>query len=176
MVCIILHLSEIAIGQHENCNLGYSPAHAVVTRKGAEQIDTYVQVLVKLNATFGIDQKNSSGFQLFNSTKYGGENLLFKDSAVALQEITKKTVKDYFGDYYTDYKAINCKEPKPTGTSQPTSKATALAVQLIIVPLSMLVTLLAGRMWRVEHLSLLLVCKFEKNCLSLGACMCCSIY
>ncbi|CAH3029437.1 unnamed protein product [Porites evermanni] len=76
------------IGQHEQCFLGFNPAHAVVTRKD-NYLDDIVTILTAMSSMYGSNQTDWTKFQLFNSTKYGGGNLLFKDSSTELVGISK---------------------------------------------------------------------------------------
>ena len=139
------YCQSTAIGQHKDCNLGTSPAHAVVTRAGDSHIAHYVQVLIKLVELYGVNQKNASGFQLFNSSKYGAtHNSLFKDSAVDLKEIDTKTVDGYMGDYAKDYKALtSCPTATTVGpASTATAKASAACPGVLVLLCLMLAALM----------------------------------
>ena len=112
-------LSEI--GQHENCFLGFDPAHAVVTRKNNKDIDDIVTILTAMGRIYGPNQTDWTKFQLFNSTKYKGTNLMFKDSSTALVSIPKdnRTYQGYLGDdYVKDTEAL--KTCKTSTTKRPT--------------------------------------------------------
>ena len=88
---------------HETCNLGNNPGHAVVTRKGNSYISYITKILTTMSDNYGSNQKDWTKFQLFNSTKYGyGYNLLFKDSTTELKEIpsSKQNYNDYLGKDY----------------------------------------------------------------------------
>lgn len=94
--------SRKEIGQHEQCNLGFNPAHAVVTRKGNADVDKIVTILTSMSEKYGIDQTDPGNFQLFNSTKYSSAHLIFRDSTIALVAIPKesRTYQGYLGDDY----------------------------------------------------------------------------
>ena len=71
---------------------------------------------------YGDEQKDWTKFQLFNSTAYGGYNLIFKDSTTELKGITseKRTAEGFLGDdYIKDLEAL-----KSCAGIQPTSKTT----------------------------------------------------
>ncbi|KAK3752064.1 hypothetical protein QZH41_009161 [Actinostola sp. cb2023] len=95
--------SEVVTAKsHENCNLGFSPSHTVVTRSG-DNAD-YVKILLKAAV---VCQPNTaaamcSGFLIFDSKKYNGKNLLFKDSTKSLHNVgaDKNTYKKWLGDGY----------------------------------------------------------------------------
>lgn len=65
--------------------------------------------MVKASEKYGVTQTNSSMFQLFNSSKYNGKNLLFKDSTKKLVDVgDQNTYKKWLGDVYLeDLKALN---------------------------------------------------------------------
>ena len=118
-------LSEI--GQHENCFLGFDPAHAVVTRKDNKDIDDIVTILTTMGSIYGPNQTNWTTFQLFNSTKYNGINLMFKDSSTALVSISKdnRTYQGYLGDdYVKDTEALKTCETSATKRPTPVSFTT----------------------------------------------------
>ena len=107
--------------------MGFNPAHAVVTRANYN-VEDIVSILKAMSERFGVNQKNPNVFQLFNSTKYNGSNLLFKDSTTALSEIPDKTYKGYLTeDYVKDAKALqSCDEPtERSTTTRPTEPATS---------------------------------------------------
>lgn len=115
------------IGQHENCFLGFDPAHAVVTRKNNEDIDDIVTILTAMGSIYGPKQTDWTKFQLFNSTKYGGVNLLFKDSSTALVSIPEdnRTYRGYLGDdYVKDTEALKTCETSTIKRPTPISFTT----------------------------------------------------
>ena len=119
------------IGQHEKCFLGFNPAHAVVTRKD-NYVDDIVTILTAMSSMYGSNQTDWTKFQLFNSTKYGGANLLFKDSTTELVSISKdrRTYKGYLGDEY-----VNDIEALKTCDTSVSTKTTPYAVIVLFVAL-----------------------------------------
>ncbi|KAK3752059.1 hypothetical protein QZH41_009160, partial [Actinostola sp. cb2023] len=95
--------SEVVTAKsHENCNLGFSPSHTVVTRSG-DNAD-YVKILLKAAVACqpNTTAANCSGFLIFDSNKYSGENLLFKDSTKSLHDVgDKNTYRKWLGDAYS---------------------------------------------------------------------------
>ena len=117
----------LEIGQHINCNLAKVPSHAVMTKSGSNNRAKYVSVLLKASAAYGND---SGDFALFDSKKYNGKDLLFKDSTTNLINASQYTYKTWLGDdYMNDLEALNqCVWPtsgKPTSgeTTTGTPKA-----------------------------------------------------
>lgn len=99
----------LEIGEHATCYTGVNPAHAVVTRKGNTKIVAIITILTDMSEMYGVNQTNPSQFQLFNSTKYNGADLLFKDSTTTLVAIAteKQTYQGYLGnDYVKDIEAL----------------------------------------------------------------------
>lgn len=92
-----------------------------MTSSGNNNKAKYVQVLLKASDMY----KNDSGggsFALFDSSKYGGKDLLFKDSTVKLVDESGKTYKTWLGDdYMNDLEALDdCVKPtvNPTAGSK----------------------------------------------------------
>ena len=80
-----------------------------------------------MSSMYGSNQTDWTKFQLFNSTKYGGANLLFKDSSTELVGISKdkRTYKGYLGDdYVKDIEAL-----KTCDTSSSTSASTSASTK-----------------------------------------------
>ena len=106
-----------------------------------------------MSSVYGSSQTDWTKFQLFNSTKYGGGNLLFKDSSTELVGISKdkRTYKGYLGDeYVSDIKALEtCDTSASTSAStkestSPTSdsaKTTPYAVIVLFVALLVMLLL-----------------------------------
>ena len=125
------------IGQHESCNLGFNPGHAVVTRKDNPNIDNIIMILTAMDQMYGVNQTDWKNFQLFNSTKYVGGNLLFKDSTTELKAISsgKRSYKDFLGsDYVNDTEALH----KDCSISKAVSTKTAPYTMLVLALLSVL--------------------------------------
>ncbi|XP_068724056.1 melanotransferrin-like [Montipora capricornis] len=138
--------SRKEIGQHEQCYLGFIPAHAVVTRKGNADVDNIVKILQEMSEKYGNKQTNPGKFQLFNSKNYSSSsgNLIFKDSAIALVAIAKenRTYEDFLGDdFVKNAKALNSCVP-PTTTATTTTSA-AIIPYAVYVPITTLMFLIS---------------------------------
>ena len=139
-------LTGVAGNNHETCNLGNNPGHAVVTRKDNSDIVKIINILTTMSDKYGSSQTNWTQFQLFNSTGYGGADLLFKDSATELKEIPsdKRTYDGYLGeDYVKDKKAMDScdKVDKPATDATPTSTSSTVSP---IIELVLLIALLGA--------------------------------
>ena len=105
-----------AIGDHVKCNLAKVPSHAVMTKKGSSNRANYASILIKASDAYGND--TGSGFRMFDSGKWNGKDLLFKDSTIKLIDVSKKTYKEFLGDsYLKDLEALNACPTTPTITS-----------------------------------------------------------
>lgn len=117
------------IGGYKECNLGASPAHAVVTRKDNSDIEDIIKILKAMSDKYGKTQTDWNKFQLFNSSKYNnGEDLIFKDATTALKGIAvdKQNYMGYLGDVYgKNVKALTSCDAI-VSTSSATSPVTAL--------------------------------------------------
>ena len=71
--------------------------------------DRFTRLLLHLSADYGINQTNSTDFQLFVSSKYGGRDLLFKDSTQKLVDVgDKNTYILWLGNnYLKDLEELN---------------------------------------------------------------------
>ena len=96
----------------------------MVTREGNPDIDSIITILEKISEKYGSHQTNSTQFQLFNSTMYSGNSLIFQDSATALTRIAKdnRTSAKFLGEDYEDFKALTACSFLST-TAKPTSSA-----------------------------------------------------
>ena len=88
-----------------------------MTSGGNKNRTKYVSVLLQASAMYGND---SGSFALFDSKKYNGKDLLFKDSTIKLVE-TSETYEALIGDdYMTDLEALNdCPATKAPSTTVP---------------------------------------------------------
>ncbi|XP_067032993.1 serotransferrin-like isoform X2 [Acropora muricata] len=112
----------------ENCFLETVPAHAVMTRSGNTHIAQFKSLLLHLSADFGRNQTNSSDFQLFVSSKYGGRDLLFKDSTQKLVDVgDKNTYELWLGnDYLKDLEELDsCPTHSSTWSTSSTSSTSS---------------------------------------------------
>ena len=105
-----------AIGDHVKCNLAKVPSHAVMTKKGSSNKANYASILIKASDAYGND--TGSVFRMFDSSKWDGKDLLFKDSTVKLIDVGGKTYDVFLGDsYLKDLEALNaCPTTPNSGT------------------------------------------------------------
>ena len=104
------------IGEYKECNLGASPAHAVVTRKDNSDIEDIIKILKAMSDKYGKTQTDWNKFQLFN------------DATTALKGIAvdKQNYMGYLGDVYgKNVKALTSCDAI-VSTSSATSPVTAL--------------------------------------------------
>ena len=101
-----------------------------MVKKGNTNNANYRNLLLKASDTYGINQTNSSMFQLFESFKYmNGRDLLFKDSAKKLVDVGEKdTYQKWLGyEYLNDLEALDACHTTPTTSttlSTPTTPMT----------------------------------------------------
>ena len=105
--------------KYDNCYLAQVPSHAVMMKKGNTNNANYKRLLLEASNAYGINQTNPNTFQLFNSSKYSGSDLLFKDSTKKLVDVgDKNTYQKWLGDdYLKDLEALNACPTTPTGPS-----------------------------------------------------------
>ena len=101
----------------ENCFLETVPAHAVMTKSGHPHNADFKSLLLHLSEVYGRNQTNSSDFQLFVSSKYDGNDLLFKDSTQKLVNVgDKNTYILWLGnEYLQDLEELNSCPPTTSG-------------------------------------------------------------
>ena len=102
--------------KYDNCYLAQVPSHAVMVKKGNTNNANYKRLLLDASNAYGINQTNPNTFQLFNSSKYSGSDLLFKDSTKKLVDVgDKNTYQKWLGDdYLKDLEALNACPTTPT--------------------------------------------------------------
>ena len=121
----------------------------MVTREGNKDIDDIVTILTKMSSMYGPSQTDWTKFQLFNSTKYDGANLLFKDSTTKLVSIPKdkRTYQGFLtDDYVKDVEALkSCDDMSSTKPpiSVPTSVSTKTTPYAVIVLLVAMVAVIS---------------------------------
>ena len=125
----------------------------MVTREGNKDIDGIVTILTAMSSMYGPNQTDWTQFQLFNSTKYSGANLLFKDSTTKLVSISKdkRTYQGFLGeDYVKDVQALkscddanSTKPPISVSTKPPTSVSTKTTPYAVIVLLVAMVAVMS---------------------------------
>ncbi|XP_052014999.1 melanotransferrin [Apodemus sylvaticus] len=127
------------VDQFQACNLAQMPSHAVMVRPDTN-IFTVYGLLDKAQDLFG-DDHNKNGFQMFDSSKYHSQDLLFKDATVQAVPVREKTTYlDWLGpDYVVALEGM---------LSQQCSRAGAAVHQVPLLAL-LLLTLAAGLLPRV---------------------------
>ena len=83
----------------------------------------YRKLLLEASDTYGINQTDFNMFQLFNSSKYSGNDLLFKDSTKKLVDVEgKDTYQKWLGDVYLkDLEALDACPTTPTTPINPSA-------------------------------------------------------
>ena len=72
-----------------------------MVKKGNTNSANYKRLLLDASHNYGITQTNPNNFQLFESSKYNGTDLLFKDSTKKLVDVGEKdTYQKWLGDQY----------------------------------------------------------------------------
>ena len=112
-----------------------------MVKKGNANNANYRKLLLHASKVAGITQNNPTQFQLFNSSKYKGKDLLFKDSTKQLVDVKdKNTYEKWLGtDYLEDLKALTA---CPT-TPQPTTRLTAGGKNNMLELLSAMISFIA---------------------------------
>ena len=93
-----------------------------MVKRGNTNNANYRKLLLKASVTYGINQTDFNMFQLFNSSKYSGNDLLFKDSTKKLVDVEgKNTYQKWLGDVYLkDLEALDACPTTPTTPATPT--------------------------------------------------------
>ncbi len=93
--------SRKAVGSEDSCNLAFVPTHAVMTSDIyiASVLEDFRLALEQAQGLFGEDV-NDNGFSMFDSSPFGGSDLLFKDSAVSLKKVVDMDYEEYLGESY----------------------------------------------------------------------------
>nr|XP_056707040.1 melanotransferrin [Euleptes europaea] len=84
------------VTEWRRCHLARVPAHAVVARQDTAG-GLVFQLLDQGQQMFNGE---ASSFQMFDSTAYGGKNLLFKDSTTHLVPVEQQTFQAWLGEEY----------------------------------------------------------------------------
>ncbi|XP_072539105.1 melanotransferrin [Salminus brasiliensis] len=125
--------SRAEVTQYKQCNLARVPSHAVMVRADTNPHIIF-GLLDKAQTFFGVN--SASDFKMFDSSKYEGSDLIFKDSTVSIIGVgDKKTYEEWLGQQYVEaLVAMEC-----------TSSAAALSsiTLLLVTSMSILFSLLA---------------------------------
>ena len=116
-----------------------------MTKTGGDNVANYQKLLIKASDKYGTNQTDSAKFQLFSSSKYGGKDLLFKDSTKKLVDVgDQKTYDRWLGDeYLKDLEALNsC--PTTATTTGPTAGARSNKLKVAVAVFSFIALLIAG--------------------------------
>ncbi|XP_068748591.1 melanotransferrin-like [Montipora capricornis] len=115
-------------GSWENCYLADVPAHAVVTKSGHNSYSEFKRLLLKASVDYGVNQTNFNMFQLFNSSQYGGKDLLFKDSTMKLVDVRdRNSYEKWLGSEYLEDLKVLTSCPSTEGPSPPDEGPSASA-------------------------------------------------
>ncbi|XP_043926652.1 melanotransferrin isoform X2 [Protopterus annectens] len=88
------------VHQYIQCNMAQVPAHAVMVHPGIN-INSVFGLLDRAQAFFGNDS-NIYNFSMFDSSKYNGSDLIFKDSTIKIVSVGGKTTYEkWLGEQYT---------------------------------------------------------------------------
>ena len=118
----------------------------MVTRKDNEDITNIITILTAMSDAYGSKQTDPAKFQLFNSTKYSGTNLLFKDSSTALVAIAKdnQTYQGFLGDdYVKDTEALKSCDFMKSTTSPSLTTVVPTAVSTMATANTLLMLFIA---------------------------------
>ena len=94
-----------------------------MVKRGNTNNAHYRKLLLKASDNYGINQTDFNMFQLFNSSKYSGNDLLFKDSTKKLVDVEgKNTYQKWLGDVYLkDLEALDACPTTPTTPTGPSA-------------------------------------------------------
>ena len=134
----------------DNCYLEIVPSHAVMIKVGASDAANFKKLLIEASDKLGVNQTDSSKFQLFNSSKYNnGEDLLFKDSTKKLVDVgDKNTYQLWLGQsYINDLDALDAC-PTKTGPGGPTAGSNTNKSQLTVAMVLSVAMVIFGSLFK----------------------------
>ena len=123
---------------YDNCYLAQVPSHAVMMKRGNINNANYKRLLLAASDTYGINQTDFNMFQLFNSSKYNGSDLLFKDSTKKLVDVGEKnTYQKWLGDdYLKDLEALDACPSTPATPTGPSAGGNINKLQSLVAMIS----------------------------------------
>ncbi|XP_069069248.1 melanotransferrin isoform X2 [Pleurodeles waltl] len=103
LLCMDGSLRNVA--EWKRCNLARVPARAVMVRPNIDA----TEIFNLLNAGQKLFHDGSSTFKMFDSSSYGGKNLLFRDSTTQLTMISNPAYQAWLGDEFLNaMKGLDC--------------------------------------------------------------------
>lgn len=126
------------VGDFEKCNLARIPSRVVMSRPG-NHLAGLKQSFLHLDEVLRTNYSHL--FQMFNSSFFGGTDLLFKDSTIKLVDVKEKnSTEAWLGQkYFNALRTLSsCQEVVAAPRSltvklQPTSTGQLLLLELIVV-------------------------------------------
>lgn len=130
------------VGAFQKCNLARIPSRVVMSRPG-DKLEHLKQLLLHLNE---FSQANPNLLQLFNSSAYGGKDLLFQDSTVKLIDVMdKNSTEAWLGEQYflalktlTSCHRVVAVARSRTDKAKPSRTGQLLLIQLITIVFSLI--------------------------------------
>ncbi|XP_051874512.1 melanotransferrin isoform X2 [Pristis pectinata] len=124
---LCLNGGRAEVNQWKDCNLAKVPSHAVMVHPSTPTAVVF-GLLDKGQGFFG-SNSDPNGFQMFNSSAYGGSDLLFKDSTVKIIPTGEKTTYEtWLGESYLEaIKNIEC-----SGAANPSTVSLLLLLILML--------------------------------------------
>ena len=109
-----------------------------MVKRGNTNNANYRKLLLKASDNYGINQTDFNMFQLFNSSKYSGNDLLFKDSTRKLVDVEEKdTYQKWLGDaYLKDLEALVACPTTPTTPISPSAGGNINKLQSLVAMIS----------------------------------------
>ena len=113
-----------------------------MVKKGNTNSANYKRLLLDASDNYGITQTNPNMFQLFESSKYNGTDLLFKDSTKKLVDVGEKdTYQKWLGDQYL--KDLEALDACPTTPTTPTAGGNINKLQSLVTMISAFIATLS---------------------------------
>ena len=122
-----------------------------MVKKGNANNANYRQLLLYASKVARINQTDPTQFQLFNSSKYKGKDLLFKDSTKQLVDVKdKNTYEKWLGtDYLEDLKALRACPTTPRSTTpSPTAGGKNNMLELLSAMISFIALFYTGALFK----------------------------